>query len=242
MAARQGENPRPWYRIRNAAADDTAEIYIYDAIGGWFGVSAADFVHELRQISESKILLHLNSPGGDAFDGIAIYTALKDAEAEITVKVDSLAASAASVIAMAGDRVVMSPHSTLMIHQAWGVVVGNSGDMLKEAEVLTKLDSAIAGIYADKAGGKVDEWMATMAEETWYTDQEAVDAGLADEIGTASASAQAQRSGLAFDLSVFKHPPKALAAARTEPRPVADPRVTNQLRELEAALAAAREG
>jgi ATP-dependent protease ClpP protease subunit len=226
---------RPWYRIQNAA-DDTTEIYIYDAIGGWFGITAADFVAELRQIATSRVLLHLNSPGGDAWDGIAIYTALKDSTAEITVKVDSLAASAASVIAMAGDKVVMAPHSTLMVHQAWGLVIGNSGDMVKEAEVLTKLDTAIAGVYADKAGGSIPDWLATMQEETWYTDQEAVAAGLADAVGSAAA-ASASVPHKAFDLNMFKHPP---AAPPLPSLPVSS-NFTNHLPDLQSMLASVRD-
>jgi ATP-dependent protease ClpP protease subunit len=250
----EGVKPRDWYRIQNAtSADDEADIYLYDVIGGFWGVSAADFVHELRKITADKINLHLNSPGGDAWDGIAIYNALRDAEAEITVRVDSLAASAASVIAMAGDTVIMGRSSTLMIHDPWAMVIGNETDMRKEADVLNKLGDAIASVYADRANGEVTEWRDLMREETWYTDQEAVDAGLADEV--ASSSSATDRGARHFDLSAFKHPPRidppappapAAPAASVPPpaAPVADPIVdparAEARRELEAALAKVR--
>lgn len=192
---------RDWYRIEAKAG--RADVYIYDEIG-FFGITASEFVSDLRSVDTGKLTVHINSPGGDVFDGIAIHTALKEHPADVEVRVDSLAASIASVIAMAGDHVVMARHSTFMIHEPFGMVLGNSADMRSTADVLDRLGDTIAGVYADRAGGSVREWRAFMEAETWYSDQEAVDAGLADEV---SGDAQAKN---AFDLSIFANVPQHL--------------------------------
>ncbi len=169
-----------WYSIRNVT-DAEADIYIYDEIGYW-GVTANDFISDLRDIKSSKIALHINSPGGDVFDGIAIYNAIRRHKAEVTVWIDGIAASAASFIAMAGDEVVMSPHSQMMIHEASGLVIGPADDMRKMADLLDKSSDNIAAIYAKRTEGTVPEWRARMKDESWFSDSEAVEAGLADRV------------------------------------------------------------
>jgi ATP-dependent protease ClpP protease subunit len=197
---------REWYRIENKS-DDEATIYIYDEIGYW-GTRASQFVKDLQGVTTKRIALHLNTPGGDVFDGIAILNALRAHPATVTVTVDSLAASIGSVIAMAGERIVMAKHSTLMIHDPATLAWGDAAEMRKTAEILDQLGDTIAGVYAERAGGSVREWRDRMLEETWYTDREAVDAGLADEVdGDADADVEN-----VFDLSVFKHPPEHLMA------------------------------
>lgn len=205
---------RDWYRVEAKAGSDEAVIYIYDEIG-WFGTTADDFVRELRGVEAGRILLHLNSPGGEVFDGIAIHTALKEHAAEVEVRVDALAASIASVIAMAGDRVVMARGSTFMIHEPFTIALGDAAEMRKQADVLDQLGDTIAGFYADRAGGTVAEWRARMHAETWLTDRETVELGLAEEV--AGDDAGAQDSARRFDLSLFKHPPSELAAAAAAP-------------------------
>lgn len=182
MARPQQVNPegRTWYSIRNVTRDE-AEVFIYDEIGVW-GVTASDFIRDLQDIKAKSISLRINSPGGDVFDGVAIYNALQRHPAEVTAYVDGMAASAASFIAMAGKTVMMSPHAQMMIHDAAGFAMGNAGDMRKLADILDSISNNIAGIYADHAGGTSDEWRERMLPETWYTDQQAVDAGLADGI------------------------------------------------------------
>lgn len=171
---------RSWYSIRNISASE-AEILLYDEIGMW-GITASDFIHDLQAIKASQINLRINSPGGEVFDAIAIYNALRRHSASVTTFVDGIAASAASFIAMAGDRVVMSPHAELFIHDAHGLTLGNATDMRQMADMLDKSSDNIAAIYAARAGGEVEEWRDKMRAETWFSDQEAVDAGLADEI------------------------------------------------------------
>lgn len=178
---------RSWFRIENradaGAAPSYAEVYLYDEIGMW-GVTAGMLVAELGGIDADEIDLHLNSPGGEVWDGIAIYNALINHRAAVTVYVDGIAASAASVVAMAGDRVVMARGSQLMIHDAWGLCVGNAAEMRRMGDDLDRESNNIAGIYADRAGGTARQWRKAMEAESWYTADEAVTAGLADEVAT----------------------------------------------------------
>ena len=183
LSARQpeeGQKGRGWYTITNLSQTE-AEILIYDEIG-IFGVTAGDFINELRGLKASTITLRINSPGGDVFDGVVIFNALKRHQANVAVFIDGIAASAASFIAMAGDTVTMMPHSQMVIHEAQGLVIGPADDMRKMADILDKSSDNIASIYAEKAGGTVEEWRARMRKESWFSDQEAVDLGLADGI------------------------------------------------------------
>lgn len=168
------------FEIKNLA-DGSAEIAIYDEIGPW-GVSAVRFTDELRTINAQSITLRIASPGGDVADGLAILNALRAHPAMINVIVEGWAASAASFIAMSGDTVQMAPNSMLMIHDAMTICIGNAEEMLETAALLDKHSDNIADVYQRKAGGTVADWRAKMRETTWYTAQEAVDAGLADSI------------------------------------------------------------
>lgn len=183
------------FRVENRAGDE-AHIYLFSEIGFW-GVTADEFARDLQEVTASRIVLHLNSPGGEAWDGQAMYHALRDHPAEVEVRVEGVAASAASTVAMAGDRVVMARHSMMMIHDPWMLTVGDARDHQRSVEMLDKLGDAIAGFYADRAGGSVREWRETMLAETWYSDREAVEAGLADEV---AGDSEAENR---FDLSLF---------------------------------------
>lgn len=176
----RNEHPADWFRIENASAEE-ASVYIYDEIGYW-GTSAAGFVDELNSITAPRLNIHINSPGGEVFDGVAIHSALMASKAHITVHIDGLAASAASFIAMAGDRIIMARHATMMIHDASGLCWGNPADMLAMHGLLDKLSNNIADMYALQADGTVEQWRERMTAETWYTGQEALAAGLVDEI------------------------------------------------------------
>lgn len=193
---RQGRTD--WYRIDNKAGA-APEVFIYDEIG-YFGVTASDFAADIRALDTDELTLHINSPGGDVYDGLAIYQALRTHRASVTVHVDGLAASAASFIAMAADKVVMAPRSSLMIHDAYTMTIGNAGDIRKTADLLDKASQNIAEIYAEKAGTPVDFWRDRMRDETWYDAQEAVDAGLADEV-----EGKAKKIDNSFDLSIFNY-------------------------------------
>jgi ATP-dependent protease ClpP protease subunit len=176
----QSKGARSWYEIKNKAeASATTQVMLYDEIGGW-GVYARDFLMELSAI-EGPIDLHISSEGGEVFEGVAIYQALKQ-RGGVTAYVDSLAASIASVIAMGADRVVMAKNATMMIHDAAGMAMGDAKTLRDLADLLDKTSDPIASIYSDKAGGTPQDWRAVMQAETWYSAQEAVDAGLADEV------------------------------------------------------------
>lgn len=158
-----------------------ADMYIYDEIGYW-GVTATDVVDQLAGMRNvSSLTVHVNSPGGDVFDGVAIYNALADHSAAVNVIVDGLAASAASFIAMAGDTVTMNRSSQMMIHDASGLCIGNATDMAAMQAMLDRTSDTIAAMYAARAGGNTASWRDLMRAETWYSAAEAVTAGLADE-------------------------------------------------------------
>lgn len=181
LREQHGVEAQSWYRITNAASPDEAEVMLYDEIGGWLGATADEFIADLRGISSPNLRVRINSPGGSVFEGIAIANAIRSHPANVVIQVDSVAASIASVIAMAGDRVEMAPNAMIMIHEASGVCLGNSGDMEEMAQLLALISDNIADAYAAKAGGTRDQWREAMRAETWYLPEDAVAAGLADE-------------------------------------------------------------
>lgn len=192
-----------FYKIDWKAKKGPAKVYIYGAIGDWeiLGeTSARQFAKDLNAIDADQIELHLNSPGGNAWDGVAIYNTIRQHEATTTVYVDGMAASAASIVAMAGDQVIMSPGSQMMIHDPSAVAWGPPAMMRETAAILDKMANSGANIYARKAGGEPAEWRSAMEAESWYMAQEAVDAGLADRLDE-EADPKVEQN---FDLSRFK--------------------------------------
>lgn len=195
LRERNARNSKPqanssWYSIKNLS-NDVAEVYIYQEIGEW-GITAGQFVEEWNNVTASQINLRINSRGGQVFDGIAIYNAVRNHKSNVTSIVDGVAASAASFIALGANEVLMEKTARMMIHDA-GIgafyVEGNASQMreaVKEveqmADLLDDLSNNIAGIYVDKAGGTVSEWRSLMASDKWYSSEEAVTAGLADGI------------------------------------------------------------
>lgn len=216
-----------WFKIVNAG-DGTATIYVYDEIGYW-GVTASDFVTELYGMSGiTTIDLRLNSPGGDVFDGLAIYHALANHPARVVATVDGLAASAASFILQAADERRMMRNGQAMIHEASGFAMGPASVMRDMADLLDRASANIADIYANRAGGDstVASFRDLMLAETWYNADEAVAAGLADTVvqpgegnGTGADAALTRRPSSAWDLSIFRYPGREFApepAARTQ--------------------------
>jgi len=168
-------------RLEIKAAGDTSHVYIMGDIGSaWSGIEAKDLIPALADIQTPNIDIHVNSYGGDASQGIAIYNALRDHPANKTTYVEGFAASAASIIALAGDTIVMNRASQMMIHDALGAAYGNAEDMRKAMALMESVSADMAGIYADRAGGTPDQWRERMKAETWYNAEEAVKAGLAD--------------------------------------------------------------
>lgn len=175
-----------------AGEGSTAELWLYGVVGGfWFGFNAESVARELRALDVDEITVRLHSPGGNAIDGIAIGNLLRNHRARVTVVVDGMAASAASVVALGGDEIVMSPGSQVMIHDASLMTYGNAAQLRSDADWIDKQSQNYAAVYAGRAGGTAEEWRAAMTadngEGTWYTAEEAVSAGLADRIGTVAA-------------------------------------------------------
>lgn len=176
----EGPTREAGYTIHNAAGDE-AVVRIYDEIW-WLGVNAQDLSRDLDNITAPTIRVEINSPGGDVFDGIAIYNALRTHPSRIVTRVDGLAASIASVIAQAGDHRIMVASSQMMIHNAWGMTVGDRNDHSEMSSLLAQQDGVIADIYATASGKDADHFRALMDAETWLTAERAVAEGLADEV------------------------------------------------------------
>jgi len=167
-----------------AAEADRNVISVYDVIGEDMseggGMTARRVAGVLRAIGRGPVTVNLNSPGGDMFEGLAIYNLLREHPAEVTVRVMGVAASAASIIAMAGDRIEMGIGTLMMIHNSWGMVMGNQHDMREAAGVFAEFDGAMAEIYAARTGQKPEDIEAMMGAETWFRAEKAVETGFAD--------------------------------------------------------------
>lgn len=174
--------------LRAEASQDEAErtIGIYDVIGYDYwtgeGVTSRKIAAALRQLGSGDVTVHINSPGGDMFEGLAIYNMLREHKGQVTVKVLGLAASAASVIAMAGDVVQVPRAGFLMIHNAWVVAAGNRNDFAEISGWLEPFDAAMADIYAARTGGDAKAMAKLMDAESWIGGSSAVDQGFADEL------------------------------------------------------------
>lgn len=172
---------------RQSEDGTTATIRMYgpiDSWGGIWGVSAEEVSEALDALPDTvtTIQLRINSPGGEGWEGLAILNMLRAHPAKVIAVVDGLAASAASFIASGCDETVMSPGAQMMIHDAWGLAMGNAADMTKAATFLNSVSDSIADLYVDAAGGYRAKWRSLMTEETWFTAKEAVAAGLADRV------------------------------------------------------------
>lgn len=205
-----------------------AEILLYDVIVDseleaewWGGVAPEPFVKAVKALDVDTIHLRINSPGGSVFAARAMETALREHRARVVVHIDSLAASAASFLAMAGDEIVMAKGAMMMIHKAWTLAWGNADELHKTADLLDKIDGTLVETYADRSGMDKDAVAAAMAEETWYTAQEAVDAGLADRLSEADPKAEPTATA-AWNLSAYAHAPQP-SHTPAPPAPAAQP-------------------
>lgn len=187
IAARLGETeaPRPVMRVEASTDGDVGEISIYENIGlDWWtgeGMTAQKFGDLLASMSgKSKIVLRINSPGGDVWDGLTIHNQILQQTTATEVRIEGIAASAASVIAIAADRTLMAQASQMMIHNAWTWARGNAAEMRQVADILEKIDGQMAGLYASKGGKPVEHYAELMAADTYMTPDEAIAHGLAD--------------------------------------------------------------
>lgn len=206
-----------WYNLK-AAADKTPVLSIFDDIGA-YGVSAKSFLNDLRTVTTDEVDVEINSPGGDVFAGLAIYNGLRASGKKINVKVLGLAASAASLVAMAGDTIEMPENAFMMIHNPWGFAMGGADEMRNTADVLDKIGTGLVSTYAKRTGKTDQEITALLDAETWMTAQEAVDAGFATSVTPALAvKASYSEDRLPENVRLAF---KAQAPAPVEPAPTA---------------------
>tara|TARA_R110000851_G_scaffold175196_1_gene321472 strand:- start:57 stop:1055 length:999 start_codon:yes stop_codon:yes gene_type:complete len=166
-----------WYSIKNVTESQMTEVMIYDEIGN-FGVDAKSFISEIKNIpSDKSVLLRINSPGGSVIDGLAIYDAISRMPQKVTSRIEGIAASMASIVALAADEVIMSENSLYMIHNVWGGEVGESDDLRKAADLMDKMGERLINIYVSKTGQSEEQIRSWMDEETWFNSSEAQEAG-----------------------------------------------------------------
>lgn len=189
---------KKFWKLKNSVESSGAELYIDGPISteDWWGDEATpqQLRDELRSITSKKVTVILNSGGGDVWAGVAMYNALKELDAEVTVRVDGIAASIASVIAMAGDKIIMSPGTTMMIHRAATLAAGNAEDLEESIKMLNSVEQSIIPIYADRTGLDREVVEKMMSETTWMTPEEAVELGFADQVGTKQVDSQADEN------------------------------------------------
>lgn len=202
-----------FWKIENAAENQTPELFVYGYIGEWDEVDSKNFTSQLKQITAKELIVRINSYGGEVFTAQAILSSLKRHPANVTVYIDGIAASAASVIAMAGNKVIMPSNAMMMIHNPLTIALGNSGDMRDVADMLDKVRDSILAAYRDKTGLEDDRIIELMNEETWMTAAEAVEFGFADEVEQSYSVAacidngKLVVNGMKIDPSRFKNVP-----------------------------------
>jgi len=208
-----------WYEIKNKA--DKAEVWIYEEIGEDFwtggGVTAKNFQKELSAIKAGQIDLHINSPGGAVFDGITIYNLIKQHPANVTTYIDGIAASIASVIALAGDKIVMAANALYMIHNPSGMVMGTAEDMRTFADTLDKVGGTMVTAYTGKTGKDADIIKALLDAETWFTADEAKEMGFVDEISGEMDMAACVKFAPVMAKAGFKHIPETITGKKEPP-------------------------
>ena len=187
-----------WYNIKAEASSKSADVYIFDEIGT-FGLTAQSFIEEIKSYKDTPMSLHINCVGGDVFEGMAIYNVLKKRTARTTVYIEGIAASMGSVIALAGDEVVMAENSLFMIHNAWGGAMGEATEIRKTAALLDKISGEIADIYTKKTNLPYNRVKEMMDEETWLSADEAYNLGFIDSISDAI------KVAAKYDVSKFKN-------------------------------------
>lgn len=217
--------PRNWYAMQAKTDGERtiAELRIYDEIGFW-GVTAGAFVSALNAIADTadEVLVSVNSIGGDVFDAFAIYNALRRFSGRVTTRVDGVAASAASLVVMAGDRIVMPENAQLMIHNPWTITAGEASDLRRIADMMDNARDGIMAAYRNKSGQDEAELIRMMDEETWLTALEAQALGMCDVIEAPVRLAASARS--VEVIAKYRRTPEDLRA-QLQDAPVAEPPV-----------------
>ncbi len=207
----------PWFTAVQATAGDAAEVAIRGIIGDW-DITDTDFIGAVEALGDvPEILVRINCRGGDTNMGLGIYSYLSQHPARVTCRVDGVAMSAASIVAMAADEIIMPANTLMMVHNPWTFAMGNAADLRAEADVLDKYGQALIATYCARTGKTADEVKALLDAETYLTAQEAVDAGFADvcEPIKSSTGAGAQARAYAFALGI---PAEVLARVQATAR------------------------
>ncbi|PTY38558.1 peptidase S14 [Saccharospirillum sp. MSK14-1] len=202
---------RAGIRVHNSEGVST--VYLYDAIGGWYGVTAEDFAKTLNEIEADTIHLRINSPGGDVFEARAMQVALKQHSAKIIAHIDGLAASAATYVALGANEVEMADGAFFMIHNAWTLGMGNANDFIELADMLSKVDDSIAKDYQRKTGVENQQIKQWMDSETWFTAAEAKEHGFIDRVFEEEEDPENQND---WDLSAYANAPANLTEIKKQ--------------------------
>jgi len=207
LQSNRSESPKA-LRVENQS--DASTIYLYGVIDEDFGVSAEALAKELDALRGVAVTLRINSPGGDVFDGRAMYAAIRQ-HGNVNAQIDGLAASAATYVAMAAKSISMIDGGFMMIHNAWTLAFGNKNDFIEIADLLDKFDQSIVSDYIKKTGKSAEEIAAMMDAETWMNAKEALEMGFVDNIFDGDVAQEPAESSQNFwDLSAFDNAPKAL--------------------------------
>lgn len=194
-----------WYKIE-ASANDQAEILVYDVIG-WPYNDAGDLVRYVNSLGDKDILVRLNTPGGDVFDGMAIFNALANHKGKVTIRIEALAASMGSVLAMAGKEIQAYSNTMMMIHDPWIYTAGNQYELREMADLLEKISGNMLDVYAGRSKIGKREMKEIMKAETWYTAKEAKEKGFINTILETGKAAKAQ-----FDLTMYTNAPDGICS------------------------------
>tara|TARA_R100000655_G_scaffold32659_1_gene64625 strand:+ start:7322 stop:8317 length:996 start_codon:yes stop_codon:yes gene_type:complete len=187
-----------WYTFKNSSNGQPAEVLIYEQIGDW-GVTAQNFIKDVQSVGKSDLTVRINSVGGSVFDGLAIYNILRSHKGNVNVKIEGLAASIASIIALGGDNIEMAENGFFMIHNPFGNSFGDAEEMRKTADLLDKIKKELVSVYAKQSSLTESEIQDMMDEETWLTSQEALEMGFVDTI------TEPIKIAASFDLSRFNN-------------------------------------
>lgn len=194
-----------WYKIE-ASANDQAEILVYDVIG-WPYNDAGDLVRYVNSLGDKDILVRLNTPGGDVFDGMAIFNSLANHKGKVTIRIEALAASMGSVLAMAGKEIQAYSNTMMMIHDPWIYTAGNQYELREMADLLEKISGNMLDVYAGRSKIGKREMKEIMKAETWYTAKEAKEKGFINTILETGKAAKAQ-----FDLTMYTNAPDGICS------------------------------
>ena len=208
--------------IRVEAAGDVAHVYVYDVIDSYWGASAKALVDALAAAGDKPVSLHINSPGGDVFEARTMVSAVRSHQQRgfgVTSYIDGLAASAATYLALAGDTVHIAEGGMFMVHNSWTLAWGNKTELRSTADLLEKIDGTIAADYQRKTGADAGQVTAWMDAETWFTADEAKDAGFVDSVIKAPATSASKAAR--WNLSAYANAPKP-----ADPPPPTDDEIT----------------